>query len=297
MDEIIRIETSTNPHVDIDSVRLKRIGVNLEQEEREIRHHFTIPVITFEKDILKQMILYRKAMILKENDRYQDSGLALTQAIESGEYYDANIRQMCLYELIKMMKKFGINSDIDDLTNMYKDSNTIGKSVLFLLRYNFNDSAKLNKKFVNFIQKEFRFSNDYIGASIFTTKTNITLEIEKRDLPGMDIEHLLILAKSAQPKDHPYDLILKWNGLFPKISPNRYMVLIFKDVFYTTQIAQEYDLHMLFNKSITIIVITIGFILPDELDDFVRSNNGFTIECPNESSIDGALEELKNLIA
>lgn len=78
-DEIWKIES--NNKVDIDITRLRRVGVNVKESQHMRGQQFTIDNVTFERDILQQRALYRRGMILKENDKIQEAGLAFTMAI------------------------------------------------------------------------------------------------------------------------------------------------------------------------------------------------------------------------
>jgi hypothetical protein len=78
-DEIWKIES--NNKVDIDITRLRRVGVNVKESQHMRGQQFTIDTVTFERDVLQQRALYRRGMILKENDKIQEAGLAFTMAI------------------------------------------------------------------------------------------------------------------------------------------------------------------------------------------------------------------------
>eukprot|EP00358_Blepharisma_japonicum_P002472 CAMPEP_0202955120 /NCGR_PEP_ID=MMETSP1395-20130829/51490_1 /ASSEMBLY_ACC=CAM_ASM_000871 /TAXON_ID=5961 /ORGANISM="Blepharisma japonicum, Strain Stock R1072" /LENGTH=243 /DNA_ID=CAMNT_0049671323 /DNA_START=1629 /DNA_END=2357 /DNA_ORIENTATION=+ len=240
--------------------------------------HFAVPTLDFEKDILRQMILYRRGMILKETDRFQEAGYALTEAIENGGYFDPYIRQQCLAELIKMMKKFAIKTEIDELHSLHKDFSSQGKALLFLLRYNFNDNSKLNRKLANFITNELNDPTNYIGASTMSLNSPVKLDIEKRDMAGIDLENMIMRAKSVSANDHPYDLIMKWNKFFPDKSSEKYIIIILKDLPFSIQIAKEDDLAAVIDKTMKYIVIPIGFALPTEFEKYLSENNGYIIE-------------------
>lgn len=66
--------------IDIDITRLMRANIVI-NENKEKRQSFHVPAVTFEKDVLKQEILYRRGMIFKDNNKLQEAGLFFTMAI------------------------------------------------------------------------------------------------------------------------------------------------------------------------------------------------------------------------
>ena len=81
-DELKKLDGSSGEGIDIDITRLSRIGVNIKiEDEHNKRLHFISEECTFQKDILIQMMHYRKGLLLLENDRHYEAGLAFTLAI------------------------------------------------------------------------------------------------------------------------------------------------------------------------------------------------------------------------
>lgn len=81
-DELKKLEAEVGPEVDIDITRLGRIGVNIKvDDEHNKRLHFVLKNITFEKDVLAQAMYYRRGLLLLENDKHYEAGIAFTLAI------------------------------------------------------------------------------------------------------------------------------------------------------------------------------------------------------------------------
>lgn len=66
--------------VDIDITRLKRINVKVKDSNGR-KLYFHVGGVTFEKDILKQTVMFRRALIYYENERYHEATLYFTMAI------------------------------------------------------------------------------------------------------------------------------------------------------------------------------------------------------------------------
>lgn len=81
-DELRKLDIESGTEIDIDVTRLSRIGVNIKvDDECNKRLHFIVKNVTFEKDILAQMMYYRRGLLLLENDKHYEAGLAFTHAI------------------------------------------------------------------------------------------------------------------------------------------------------------------------------------------------------------------------
>ena len=81
-DELRKLDLDAGPEIDIDVTRLGRLGVNVKvDDEHNKRLHFVIKNVTYEKDILTQMMYYRRGLILLENDKHYEAGAAFTFAI------------------------------------------------------------------------------------------------------------------------------------------------------------------------------------------------------------------------
>ena len=81
-DELRKLEIESGTEIDIDITRLSRVGVSIKvDDEYNKRLHFTVKGVTFEKDILAQMMYYRRGLLLLENDKHYEAGIAFTLAI------------------------------------------------------------------------------------------------------------------------------------------------------------------------------------------------------------------------
>ena len=75
-EELWKLDLEKKGEMDIDVNRLRRIGIDLTEADKETQ--FQIRDITFEKDILMQRMLYRRAMIELDNNKYVKAATDLT---------------------------------------------------------------------------------------------------------------------------------------------------------------------------------------------------------------------------
>jgi hypothetical protein len=72
-DEIRKLEIgrlSASRKVDIDITRLLREGIEIDEVKDNKGKLFTLPEITFEKDILYQISMYYRGLVLKSTEKY-----------------------------------------------------------------------------------------------------------------------------------------------------------------------------------------------------------------------------------
>lgn len=78
-EELWKVDTDKKVEIDIDGNRLRKIGINIVETDKLV--HFKVDKLSFEKDILMQKMLYRRAMIALDNDKFHRAAKDLTMAL------------------------------------------------------------------------------------------------------------------------------------------------------------------------------------------------------------------------
>jgi hypothetical protein len=92
-------------------------------------------------------------MIFKDMGKMNSAAMAFTKAIETGKYYDPDIRKRCLFELVEIFNKFNITNQ--DLTHMKDAAFTNARQILFICGYEMffhtNTAKRINECIREFI--------------------------------------------------------------------------------------------------------------------------------------------------
>ncbi|CAG9323295.1 unnamed protein product [Blepharisma stoltei] len=298
-DELEKLDQSSPEFIDIDIARLKRIGVNLQDSLTTTSSFFNVTDITYQKDVLKQFMYYRKGIIFKEQDKFQESAASFTLAIERGEYYDPEIRTLCIEELNRMMNKFSIKTGIDELKRMHHNIKYSKKSIVFILSYKINSNPKLNKKLIKFVNKEIGQKRDQFGVVCMNSKIKNILDVAPRDMPEVDLEHLLfqIAARAdGEELDHIYDLIMCGFNCFPVDTLDKHIVAFVGPSDADVGASYLKDLEEITARKIQIIVIFIETLVDSDFRNFLENNDCKIFICDKISQLNEILEEVKSLL-
>ncbi|CAG9314658.1 unnamed protein product [Blepharisma stoltei] len=291
-DEIWKLENEGNVDIDIDITRLRRIGVNV-KEKGQRKQHFHIGNIIYEKDILRQMMLYRRGMILKENEKFQEAGLAFTMGIEQGNTYDPRIRKLCIIELYNIMLKFGVIGEAPELKKMYENLLSTKRSILFVLCYDINLEAQANILLTQFVSDEIESQNEKFGVVTVYPNSLTDLEVVERDFPGMDLESLFKVAKSNIKADHPFDAMMRGLRTFQLDSGEKYMVVFLKNETENIGCAYLSNLSEILENGVKIIVIVMEDFVQEDFEEFLMRSDSKIIKCTGQKSFEEALEDLR----
>jgi hypothetical protein len=207
---ITRLENNPS-NIDIDITRLRRIGIDLnDQRADDASHFFSLDQKNFTRQlsILKQKAFYRAGLIMKDADKRRSAATAFTDAIEKCQYYDDQTRRACFQELIDLFTAAGIYSE--DLTRMNEVYSKNDREFLFLCAYGiFSPSGtltKINTVIQEFVSEELDPSADKIGMYSCYEGPMYQLEMVQRDDPREDmIAFCQKFPKSAARIMHPYD--------------------------------------------------------------------------------------------
>ena len=67
-EELCKLDRENRGEIDVDVNRLRRIGIDVVEANSGLQQ-FQVREVTFEKDVLMQRMLYRRAMIERDNNK------------------------------------------------------------------------------------------------------------------------------------------------------------------------------------------------------------------------------------
>ncbi|CAG9322573.1 unnamed protein product [Blepharisma stoltei] len=274
-----RLDSGISAEADIDTIRLRRIGIFTKDQGDGKMIHFNVSGLSHEKDILWQQLFYRTAIIMKENDKYTEAAYAFTQAIEKGTVYDPAIRRAAIREMYGLINKFGMLNQCRELKQIYKAQQIKKRSILFVFYYDVSLLKTINQEIVKWIGKEIEPENQKIGAMLMSMHENRVLDIIERDFPSMDIDHLFVRAQYDTQRDYIYDVIMRGYRMFGNDSNEKYIVLFVKSISEKGGSAVLLDLDEIADKDVQLIAVQLDDPFPVDLDDFLRNKTYPHIVC------------------
>ncbi|OMJ79563.1 hypothetical protein SteCoe_20371 [Stentor coeruleus] len=224
-DELRKLDAEFSPEIDIDTNRLIRIGVNVKACEINKHINFVVKGVTFEKDILTQMMYYRRGLLLLENDKYYEAGVAFTLAIEKGQFYDPKIREQSVKALHSLMEKFGLLKDAPGLNEMYKSLYAADKSLMLVLSCDLYKNKTISDDLISFVEKKIRKKWKF-GALSLHSNSALKMEVILRDLPGKDLKDLVCSWGENAPKESTYDVMVNALNLFEDENSKKIMLAV-----------------------------------------------------------------------
>lgn len=278
--------------IDIDITRLRRLSIKIKDNDGR-KLYFHVSGISFERDVLKQLVFYRRALIYKENERFQEAALYFTMAIEQGTWYDPEIRKQSINHLYYIFSKFKLIHDEALLLNMYEKSIKKKNSIIFGLCYDVESESFINELIIDFVTDEILSQNENFGALTDVIDNKFWMECVERDYPGLDIENLISSSKKVD-RNHVYDVVLKGLEIFPNNSTGNTLVLICKKVKTLLGPGRLQDIEEILGDT-KIAVIALDNSLPFEFVDFLKKGpNMFLFSSMNPEQ---SLELLKKSLA
>lgn len=278
--------------VDIDVTRLKRLSLKVKDTDSR-KLYFQVNGITFEKDILKQTLLYRRALIYKENERFHEAALYFTMAIEQGTWYDPEIRRNSVEHLYEIFSKFKLVHDEPFLLNLYEKTSSKKKSTIFCLCYDVFAEPIVNENIVNFVSEEIQSQLENFGAITENIESKYWMECVERDYPGLDIENLISSIILTLTRHHVFDVVLMGLEKFPKNSMENVLVVICKGLQQFLGPGRLQDIEDAIDN-VKLVFITLDDSIPDDLHDFLKRNNHTIIS--KSLSVKHAFDELRKVL-
>ncbi|OMJ70419.1 hypothetical protein SteCoe_31603 [Stentor coeruleus] len=295
-DELTKLRSDQTTEVDIDITRLKSIGINIKVEETaSSTKHFNLGNILYEKDILLQHMHYRRGMILMESDKPQEASHALTSAIESGYYYDPEIRVLAVEALYKMMSEFGVIDSAKDLHDIYNTINSVKKSLLFVLIYDIKSETQINVALIRYLRDRIDKIETKIGVIIEEPYSAYKLDIIQRDMPGIDLENLFISIDRNHENISLYDTLIRAANEFQDDDTQKTVFAIVKARRSVVGAAHIENFNVYVDKKIKLIVIYQPEMLPSEFEDYVLENGIVAINLENYRDFNEILDEVSEL--
>lgn len=148
--------------------------------------------ITFETNILRQLMLYRRGLLLRKNDRYQEAGLAFTLALEQGGHYDPALNSLCAIELDRLLSTFHSLSaeELAPIKALTAQSKAVPSTVMFVLAYDFIEFDHFSIKLCKFLEQDVAPHWTNIGANSSYCSSSIDMCPIPRDCVRTDFETL-----------------------------------------------------------------------------------------------------------
>lgn len=245
--------------------------------ERNLR--FNVSGLSHEKDILWQHYYYRRGLLFKENDKYQEAGLAFTMALEKGTYFDPLIRKELVEELYHMMVKFGILNQARELKHIYQRQQKPKKSILCVFNYDIGSNKEINTEIVKWIGRDIEPENQKLGAMVMNTDDSLILDIEERDFAAMDIDHLLVKSQREEMRSHFYDVVLKGFRLFDDKDTEKYIITFVKTIQKRLGASVLIDLDEIEDKQVHLIAVQLDDPFPADFEDYIENKEYSHIIC------------------
>lgn len=253
--------------IDIDITRLKRLSLKVKDNDGR-KLYFQVSGVSFEKDILRQTVLYRRALIYKDNERFQEAALYFTMSLEQGSWYDPEIRKLSISNLFHIYSKFKLIHDEALLLNMYEKSTMKKNSVIFGLCYEINLETSLNELIVDFVSDEIQSQNENFGVLTENIDGKFWMDCAERDYPGLDIENLISTNVEIN-RHHVYDVILRALQLFPENSAGNTLVLICKKMNNLLGPGRLDDIEE-YLENVNLAVVALDSSLPFEFEEYLK---------------------------
>lgn len=110
-----------------------------------------------------------------------------------------------------------------------------------------------------------------IGAVCMNKELRFQLDVVQRDMPQMDLDHLIISLKDQhQVMSHIYDLMMVGFKLLPKYRHEKYMVVIIGSNPTKLGAANKYNLKEIIDLGVHVIAIVL-IKIDNELSEFLNS--------------------------
>ncbi|OMJ90368.1 hypothetical protein SteCoe_7283 [Stentor coeruleus] len=275
--------------VDIDITRLKRISVKVKDSNGR-KLYFHVGGITFEKDILKQIVMYRRALIYYENERYHEAALYFTMTIEQGIWYDPEIRKLAIEKIYAIYCKFKILHDEPLLISLYDKGQMKKKSIIFCLCYDILNETSINEAVVSFVSEEIQSQNENFGAITAEIDSKFCMEVVERDYPGLDIENLISSVIYSGCTGHINDVVFTALKKLPNYTSEAIIVVISKNLHNNIGPTRIEDISEKLENT-KLALITLDDVVPDDFLEMIFKN-GLTL-ISRTSNVKQAFEELR----
>ena len=123
--------------------------------------------------------------------------------------------------LYNLMEKFGLLKDTPELKEMYSNINSAENSIMIILSYDLYTYPNLSEDVINFVERKFK-TKWKIGAVTLNPNAEMRMQVIQRDLPGRDIENMVLNCKIETLKESVYDLLIECCYSFPEDHTKKY---------------------------------------------------------------------------
>lgn len=244
--------------------------------------------ITFEKGILRQLMLYRRGLLLKKNDRYQEAGLAFTLALEQGGYYDPALSSHCIIELDRLLSTFHNLSEEEliPIKALTEQSMATPSTLMFVLAYDFIEFDRFSIELCRFLEQGVAAQWTNIGANSSYCGSALDMRPVPRDCVRTDFETLLKQSKFGVRREHVYDTVARGLKSIAELAGPKALIVFVDEISRFSGSTTLSNLRTLFPHSLPVFAAELKPIIPHEFREFVGcEQGGVLLEC-HEGSLD-----------
>lgn len=171
---------------------------------------------------------------------------------------------------------------------MYKNINSAEYSLMLILSYDLYMYTKISDSLVEFIEKRIR-SKWKLGARSLNPDSTLKMEMINRDLPGRDLENLILSSKGDTLKDSVYDVSINSLKGFSEDYTQKIMLIIIGENPVEGSSSLK-DMHLITDQGIKLFVIAREGVLSDEFEKFMENTMCTLIEFGESQSFAKALQ-------
>ena len=179
-------------------------------------------------------------------------------------------------ELYKIMNKFGVIAVAPELKSLYSKYFTPKKSVLFALCYDLKKEIRLNVELIKLFGSTLNASNARLGALCKNNKAK-TMQLCERDLPGLDMENLIMQGKTGDDNESLMDVMHRAIDMIAA-APSSYLVIIYKKEPENISTGNISSVQCVLPKELKLVFVNLGDFCGLDLEIFIENNIGKFID-------------------
>ena len=160
---------------------------------------------------------------------------------------------------------------------MYNSINSAENSLMLVLSYDLYTYTKISEELINFVEKKIR-KRWKLGALSLNPNTSLKMEVIPRDLPGRDLEQMILSCKNDTQKESIYDVMINACRFFGEDHTKKTMLVIICELTMSGSCNVK-DLHLIAEKGVSIFIVAReGALSGEEFMEFVRNSSTQLVE-------------------
>jgi hypothetical protein len=186
------------------------------------------------------------------------------------------------------MEKFGLIKDAADLAEMYKSMKMAENSLIIVIAYDCYTYKSISEELIRFADKKLR-TQWKVGGISLSPNSALKMQVVQRDLPGRDLEQLILACQQDSQRESLYDTMINACGFFVEDSTSKSMLVIICELTASGSCSAK-DLYLIAERGVTIYIIAKeGILAGDDIMDFVTNAGVKLIEFGSHISFEKAL--------